>query len=145
MKFAKLHRLKVLDLARAAGTGIDRGSKIVRMAGITPDIEYTGIEELIEFFRQFAVGGENQQTLLHQGLRAAGRVAEGGTDNPGLAEMADLTMAAIAKLLQSPDPADQILALKLSAPVYEEAGKIKQAATELLEFYQRVGFTPGQD
>ncbi len=117
----------------------------MRMAGITPDIEYTGIEELIEFFRQFAVGGENQQTLLHQGLRAAGRVAEGGTDNPGLAEMADLTMAAIAKLLQSPDPADQILALKLSAPVYEEAGKIKQAATELLEFYQRVGFTPGQD
>lgn len=82
------------------------------MAKITPDIEFTGVETLKTIFRKFAVGSEAQQRLLYQGLQSVGRVAEGGTDNPGLAEMTDLSMAAIIELLQSPDLTDRILAVE---------------------------------
>lgn len=63
-------------------------------------------------------------------MRASGRVATRGTDNPELAEMADLTMTIMAELLQSPDPADRVLALQLYGPVYDDIRKAKEIEAE---------------
>jgi len=47
------------------GQGIDGGYILERMAKITLDREFSGIEELKTIFRQFAVGSENQERLLY--------------------------------------------------------------------------------
>ena len=44
--------------------------------------------------------------------------------------MADLTMTIMAELLQSPDPADRVLALQLYGPVYDDIRKAKEIEAE---------------